>query len=151
MINAKKGTSLVELIAVIVIMGIIAGIAVPVTIAVVNRQKANSVLASLETIFRTAKNELSQATTDIYDDNISTIDNDFYYISLTTMIDSGMVDGEDYLPIGDEIYFCYDETNFFVQITSNSVSKIRPTSTGTSTVKSIDVTYDFTNNKFIKA
>ena len=52
----KKGTSLVELIAVIVIMGIIAGIAVPVTIAVINRQKKNAAEKSAEAVISTIKN-----------------------------------------------------------------------------------------------
>ena len=52
----KKGTSLVELIAVIVIMGIIAGIAVPVTIAVINRQKKNAAAKSAEAVISTMKN-----------------------------------------------------------------------------------------------
>ena len=51
----KKGTSLVELIAVIVIMGIIAGIAVPVTIAVINRQKKNAAAKSAEAVVATMK------------------------------------------------------------------------------------------------
>ena len=51
----KKGTSLVELIAVIVIMGIIAGIAVPVTIAVINRQKKNAAAKSAEAVVATIK------------------------------------------------------------------------------------------------
>ena len=65
----KKGTSLVELIAVIVIMGIIAGIAVPVTIAVINRQKKNAAAKSAEAVVSTIKqltNELvAQASTNI--------------------------------------------------------------------------------------
>ena len=58
----KKGTSLVELIAVIVIMGIIAGIAIPTTIAVINRQKKNSALKSAENVFAAAKNVLLEAS-----------------------------------------------------------------------------------------
>jgi len=57
----KKGTSLVELIAVIVIMGIIAGIAVPVTIAVINRQKKNASAKSCEAIVSAIK----QATNEV--------------------------------------------------------------------------------------
>ena len=57
----KKGTSLVELIAVIVIMGIIAGIAVPVTIAVINRQKKNAAVKSAEAVVSTMKQLLSEA------------------------------------------------------------------------------------------
>ena len=59
----KKGTSLVELIAVIVIMGIIAGIAVPTTIAVINRQKKNAAIKSAETVYNAAKSVLLEAST----------------------------------------------------------------------------------------
>jgi len=52
----KKGTSLVELIAVIIIMGIIAGIAIPTTIAVINRQKKNAAAKSADAIVSTLKN-----------------------------------------------------------------------------------------------
>ncbi len=151
MIKNKKGTSLVELIAVVVIMGIIAGIAVPTTIAVINRQKVNSVLASLESIYRSAKNELSQVSTGIFDDCITVINDSFYYISLTTLLDNGMVDGEKYRPVGSDIYFCFDESIYFVQITSSSVSTSKPTTTGSTVVDGVNVTYDCTNNKFIKA
>ena len=58
----KKGTSLVELIAVIVIMGIIAGIAIPTTIAVINRQKKNSAIKSCENVLSTAKTVLMEAS-----------------------------------------------------------------------------------------
>ena len=58
----KKGTSLVELIAVIVIMGIIAGIAIPTTIAVINRQKKNAAVKSAETVFSAAKSVLLEAS-----------------------------------------------------------------------------------------
>ena len=57
----KKGTSLVELIAVIVIMGIIAGIAIPTTIAVINRQKKNAAVKSMESLVSTCKNLILEA------------------------------------------------------------------------------------------
>ena len=57
----KKGTSLVELIAVIVIMGIIAGIAIPTTIAVINRQKKNAAKESVRNVITTAKDILLEA------------------------------------------------------------------------------------------
>ena len=58
----KKGTSLVELIAVIVIMGIIAGIAIPTTIAVINRQKKNSATKSAKNVLESAKTILLEAS-----------------------------------------------------------------------------------------
>ena len=57
----KKGTSLVELIAVIVIMGIIAGIAIPTTIAVINRQKKNAAAKSADSLVSSIKNILIEA------------------------------------------------------------------------------------------
>jgi len=60
----KKGTSLVELIAVIVIMGIIAGIAVPTTIAVINRQKKNAAARSAESAVTALKNVILEAQAD---------------------------------------------------------------------------------------
>ena len=60
----KKGTSLVELIAVIVIMGIIAGIAIPTTIAVINRQKKNAAEKSVESVLATAKDLVLEAQAD---------------------------------------------------------------------------------------
>ena len=61
----KKGTSLVELIAVIVIMGIIAGIAVPVTISVINRQKLNAAAKSAEALVSTIKNTCSELSASV--------------------------------------------------------------------------------------
>ena len=57
----KKGTSLVELIAVIVIMGIIAGIAIPTTIAVINRQKKNAATKTAENVYKAAQTLLLEA------------------------------------------------------------------------------------------
>ncbi|MBP5446311.1 MAG: prepilin-type N-terminal cleavage/methylation domain-containing protein [Acholeplasmatales bacterium] len=56
----KKGTSLVELIAVIVIMGIIAGIAIPTTIAVINRQKKNAAKSSADNVMAAAESVLME-------------------------------------------------------------------------------------------
>jgi len=56
----KKGTSLVELIAVIIIMGIIAGIAIPTTIAVINRQKQNAANNSAKNVMAAAETVLME-------------------------------------------------------------------------------------------
>ena len=47
----KKGASLVELIAVIVIMGVIAGIAVGTVTVVIARQRKNATINSLNNIY----------------------------------------------------------------------------------------------------
>ena len=69
----KKGTSLVELIAVIVIMGIIAGIAIPTTIAVIARQRKSAAMKSGDNIVATAKQYLlSIAATGEFDEGTAT-------------------------------------------------------------------------------
>lgn len=85
----KKGTSLVELIAVIVIMGIIAGIAIPTTIAVINRQKKNAATKSADNVFASAKNVLLEASANPGSALIVT--------GATATADNGVIkDGNDY-------------------------------------------------------
>lgn len=57
----KKGTSLVELIAVIVIMGIIAAVAVPTTIGVIGRQKKSAAVKSANNVLNAAETVLLEA------------------------------------------------------------------------------------------
>ena len=147
----KKGASLVELIAVIVIMGIIASIAGVTVTVVVSRQRKNATINALNNIYDSAKGLLLPVETGNYDENITLIDDDFCYISLTTLIDSGNVDGEDYKPVGNEIYFCYDMNNPFVVITDGTITKAKPSSTGSSTVNQVLVTFNYSTNKFIIA
>ncbi|MCK7492327.1 MAG: prepilin-type N-terminal cleavage/methylation domain-containing protein [Comamonadaceae bacterium] len=52
----KKGVTLVELLAVIIIMGIIAAIAVPAISGLINRQKINAAEASYDLIVEVAVN-----------------------------------------------------------------------------------------------
>ncbi|MFA5007033.1 MAG: prepilin-type N-terminal cleavage/methylation domain-containing protein [Candidatus Izemoplasmatales bacterium] len=59
----KKGVTLVELLAVIVIMGIIAAIAVPAISGLINRQKMNAAEASYDLIAEVAVN-YAQAESD---------------------------------------------------------------------------------------
>ena len=149
MINInKKGSSLVELIAVIVIMGIIAAIAIPTTVVLINRQRKNAVINSLNEIYASTRGLLIQVETTSYDPNITLVDDDFCYISLTTLIDSGNVDGSTYKPIGDEIYFCYNMHDSWVVITSGDIAKTKPTSTGSTTVNQVIVTFNFETDKF---
>ncbi|MBP5446317.1 MAG: type II secretion system protein [Acholeplasmatales bacterium] len=147
MVN-KRGASLVELIAVIIIMGVIAGIAVPTVIAVINRQRRNATINALNEIYNSAISLLLQVETESYDPNITLVDEDFCYISLTTLIDSGNVDGNDYYPQNEEVYFCYNFNSNWVVITNGEVSKEKPTSTGTSYINKLDITFDFDNDSF---
>lgn len=55
-LKSKKGVTLVELLAVIVIMGIIAAIAVPAISGLINRQKMNAAEASFDLVSEVAVN-----------------------------------------------------------------------------------------------
>ena len=150
----KKGASLVELIAVIVIMGVIAGIATLTVTTVIARQRNNSVINGLNNIYESAKGMLVQVEAGDYDDNIIVVDNDFCYVSLTTLIDSGNVDGNNYKPNDNEIYFCYvmnGTSEAFVTIGNSVPNKIKPKSTGSTTVDKVLVTFNYSTNKFITA
>lgn len=144
----KKGASLVELIAVIVILGIISSIAAITVTQVVIRQKKNAVISSLNNIYSSAKSLLVQTETDSYDENI-TVEEGFSYISLTTLIDSGNVDGSSYRPTEKEIYFCYDFDSCWVVIQTELPTNTRPSSTNSTPINGQNVTFDFTNDKFI--
>ena len=147
----KRGTSIVELIAVIVIMGIIAGIAVPVTIVLVNRQRKNATIASLNNVYEMAKDLLFQVQTGSYDENIYLVDENFCYLSLTTIVENHLIDGENYAPQGAEIYFCYDFNEPYVIITDGGVTAGKPTTTGSALVHDVNVTFSYDTNKFVSA
>lgn len=151
MIKRKNGTSLVELIAVIVIMGIVASIGTVTTIAVIKRQKRNATINSLNSIYKSARGLLVQIDTSSYDERISFIDDDFAYISLSTMIDEGIIDGERYRAIGNEVYFCYNFHDIYVQIGNGTLSKEVPSSTGDTVVNDLNVTFSFEKDLFITA
>ena len=150
-IRNKKGASLVELIAVIVIMGVIAGIATLTVTAVISRQRKNATVSALNDIYNSTKGLLIQVETGSYDENITLVDDDFCYISLTTLIDSGNVDGKDYKSITNEVYFCYNMNASWVVITDGAVTKIKPESAGTANINQVDITFDYTIDKFITA
>ena len=146
----NKGASLVELIAVIVIIGVIAGITTVSVVSVINRQKKNSTILSLNNIYESTKELLIAVETGIYDENITLLDDDFAYISLTTLIDSGNVDGKDYKPINNEVFFCYNMESYWVLIDS-TISKTKPSSTNVAMVYNVNVTFDYNADKFISA
>lgn len=148
---SKRGASLVELIAVILILGIIAAIAVPTVLSVIDRQKKNAIINSLNGIYKSAKDLLVQVATESYDPNITLIDEDFCYISLTTLIESGNVDGNKYKPTNGEVYFCYNFDSSWVAITEGGVAKEKPSSAGTARVNELDVSFDYTSDEFIVA
>ena len=147
----KKGASLVELIAIIVIMGIIAGISAVTISTVIDRQRKNSTVTALNNIYESAKSLLVQVETASYDENITVVDEEFCYISLTTLIDSGNVDGKDYKPENNEIFFCYDMHDAFVVIDNLAPNKIKPSSTGSANVNKVLISFSFEKDKFVSA
>lgn len=140
----KKGTSLVELIAVIVIMGIIAAIAVPTTIGVINRQKKNAAVTSINSTYHMAKNMLATMETDAYEDCITMLEDDFGYTSYETLISTGYIDAGGETLDGDDIYFIYNTQAFAVIISATAPSTTAmPTSNSSSTkVGGISVYWD---------
>lgn len=147
----KKGASLVELIAVIVIMGIIAGIGTVSAMEIINRQKRNKVFGELNSIYRTAKGILFQTTVGDNDDLLHNIDDDFYYLKLSDMVDNAYVEGKVENTGEAEVYFCFDLEETFVIITSGNISKGKPTTTGSTIINEVSVTFSFSENKFIRA
>lgn len=84
----KKGVTLVELLAVIVILGIIAAIAVPTIGGLINRQKENAAQATLESIefaavsFADGDNTLVFTLQDLEDDEFVDLkDNDYAVVA----------------------------------------------------------------------
>ena len=147
----KKGTSLVELIAVIVIMGVIASIATVTVVNVIDRQRKNTTINTLNNIYGTAKEMLYLVENASYDENITVVDEHFCYISISTMLDAGIIDGNDYRPVGNEIFFCYNMNETWVAITDESPLSSKPESTGDTEVNKVNVSFDFNDNRFIKA
>lgn len=147
----KKGASLVELIAVIVIMGIVASIGTVSAIAIIDRQKKNKTLGELDNIYGTAKGILFQTTVGDNDDLLHNIDDDFFYLKLSDMVNNAYIEGRIENTGESEIYFCYDSNETFVVITSGNITKDKPISTGSTIINGISVSFNYSTGKFIGA
>ena len=145
----KRGASLVELIAVIVIMGIVASIGTVTTILIINRQRKNVTVHSLNDIYKTAKNLLYQAQMEARIELVIVVSDDFCYVTLTDMVDGHAIDGEHFKPVDNEVYFCYYGEETWVVI-GETPTTTKPTSTNNSTINSIEVTFDYTKDAFKK-
>ena len=148
----RKGVSLVELIAVIVIMGIISSITLVTVFTAVERQRINATINTLDNIYSTAKGMLYLTENASYDENI-TINDDrsFCYISLNTMINEGIIEGNDYLAEEGDIFFCFDMNETWVEIGNEIGSTVKPTSTETIIINKVEISFDFNKDKFVKA
>ncbi len=114
----KKGTSLVELIAVIVIMGIIAAIAIPTTIGVINRQKEKAAVESANGVIAAAKTVLLEAYAGTTVECVGkvTIDTKEAWFTTNGLLKASGDLGTVKVETGKEIYVLYDGTNFTVCI-----------------------------------
>lgn len=83
----KKGTSLVELIAVIVIMGIIAAVAVPTTISVIGRQKKKAAKSSIQGCEDAAQTLLLEGDTTVV--SAAGLEGYTYYITVKALVTAG--------------------------------------------------------------
>ena len=146
----KKGLSIVEIIAVVAIMGIVAGIGSVSAIAIVNRQRKNATISSLNEIYKQAKSILYQAQMESGIEAVTVVSDEFCYATLTDMIDSKLIDGEKYRSTDNEIYFCYYGEETWVVIGATPTTS-KPTSTNNATVNNILVTFDFNKDTFKRA
>ena len=117
----KKGTSLVELIAVIIIMGIIAGIAIPTTIAVIDRQKTNAAKNSANNVMAAAEPVLYDATASGSSnlpagvEDGASADGEVYKITIANLVANGHLK-ENPLDEDDDV----DQSEVYIWINANN-------------------------------
>lgn len=136
----KKGTSLVELIAVIIIMGIIAGIAIPTTIAVINRQKKNAAKSSANNVYATAQQTLveylAEPDPEIPATAVGTGDEAGYTITSAQLVTIGALDKD---PFG---------TNPVTFKITTKTNKVAPTGTAPYVLNGIDLYWNASAAEF---
>ena len=117
----KKGTSLVELLAVIVIMGIIAAIAVPSVGALISNSKKNAAVQSANVVLSSAKTALTAAqATGAGDTTVQkeTFDHkDVYYTTAKKLKAGKYIESN---PFGDaesdpDVFFVLSEGTVYIQ------------------------------------
>lgn len=148
----KKGTSLIELIAVIVIMGIIAAIAVPTTVSVINIQKKKATIAGLNNTYSYVKGLLITTNVGELDPAITKVEgeNAFYYTYVSKILELGYIDGQ--FDLSTEVYFCYDG-NYSVYIGEDAPTEM-PSKTEDSigfTLENYTVFWDSEKNIFVSS
>ncbi|MCR5308156.1 MAG: prepilin-type N-terminal cleavage/methylation domain-containing protein [bacterium] len=141
----KKGTSLVELIAVIIIMGIIAGIAIPTTIAVINRQKKNAAKSSAQNVYSAAQTALLEAATGESVTGVTEYSESGevkgYDVTSKALVDAGELEKDPFTTTNNV------GVTFRLLLSNN---KVTPQGT-TFTVNGVTLTWDSTKNEFTTA
>ena len=59
------------------------------------------------------------------------------------------IDGENFKPVGNEVYFCYDTNETWVVI-GNTPTIEKPSNTGSTIINQVNITYDFNQKSFKK-
>lgn len=84
----NKGFTLVELLAVVIILGILGLITVPTVSTIIDSSKERAKTAQIEEVKKAAKNWVA--------DNLSSISEDkTTYVSITTLIETGFIEAEE--------------------------------------------------------
>lgn len=148
----KKGTSLTELIAVIVIMGVIAAVAVPSTISVINRQKRKTVINTQNEIYASAQILLNACIAQSNEDeDVVFSKNGFYYTSQSIMIATGNLDAKGYTITDKEIYYLYNDSSdirYAVFIGDDVPDAMPSTSSETTTMRDQTIFWNIETNSF---
>lgn len=84
----NKGFTLVELLAVITVLGIIGLIAIPTVTSIINSSKEKAKKIQIEEIIRSAKSWAANNTTQLSE-------TDTYHLSVQTLIDEGYIATDD--------------------------------------------------------
>ncbi len=115
LLKSKKGVTLVELLAVVVILGIIAAIAVPTIGGLIERQEKNAAGATYDTIVEAA----------------------ILYAEDTTRFTLASMESDDFIDLKDNEFglgsaTVVDPTNIWVQVNGNTVTFYAASTGGTS-------------------
>ncbi len=134
-------------------MGIIASVTTLTVTSVIARQRKNATINSMNGIYSSATALLVQVSTDSYDENITIVDENLCYISLTTLIDSGNVDGNNYKPKKKEVYFCYNKVECYaiIAIGTDDISDVKPSETNSTSINGVELTFNFDKKEFVIA
>lgn len=84
----NKGFTLVELLAVIIVLSIIGLIAIPTVTSIINNSKENAKKVQIEEIIRSAKSWAANNISQLSEDNT-------YYLRVQTLIDEGYIAAND--------------------------------------------------------
>lgn len=112
----KKGTSLVELLAVIVIMGIIAAIAVPSVGALISNSKKNAAVQSANVVLSSAKTALMAAqASGASDEYVTKVGNLDVYWTTNVELKEGKFIESDPFDSGVTVYFVLSGGTVYIQ------------------------------------